>query len=197
MQIIGVGVSNMSAKIEQLHDKTVTSVNETDTEESFEMKGRVKWFNTIKGFGFLVPENEPGDIFLHLSCLRESGHEYVGEGVTLSCQVVRRNKGLQAVRILDIDTSTAVPFLPSPVEPSNITKHPAARNLDEFVKATVKWFDPIKGYGFLTQGEDTQDIFIHMETIRNEGALPVQAGQELSVRITDGDKGPQVAEIEI
>ena len=93
----------MSAKVEPLRSDQEVSSPVEPREESFELKGRVKWFNTIKGFGFLTPEEEPGDIFLHLSCLREAGHEYVAEGVTVSCEVVRRNKGLQAIKILDID----------------------------------------------------------------------------------------------
>jgi len=185
----------MSAKIEALHGKQNDNVTFIAGDESFELKGRVKWFNTTKGFGFLVPEDGRGDVFFHLSCLRESGHEYVAEGVTLSCQVVHRDKGLQAVKVLDIDTSTAVPFEPSPIQPSNVTKHPALKAAGDLVEVTVKWFDPIKGYGFVTRGENTQDIFIHMETIRNEGFLPVQAGQVLKVRIAESDKGPQVAEI--
>lgn len=185
----------MSAKVEQLHGNLDDVAPVGLKEESFELKGRVKWFNTIKGFGFLTPEDEPGDIFLHLSCLREAGHEYVAEGVSVSCEVVRRNKGLQAIKILDIDTSTAVPFQPRPAEPSNVTNHPAIQPQGDFVGAEVKWFDPVKGYGFLTRGEGTQDIFIHMETLRREGVLPIQAGQMLSIRIGDSTKGPQVAEI--
>ncbi len=187
----------MSAKVEPLHGTEEVSSPAESREESFELKGRVKWFNTIKGFGFLTPDSEPGDIFLHLSCLREAGHEYVAEGVTIACEVVRRNKGLQAVKVLDIDTSTAVPFQPRPAEPSNVTNHPAIQPQGDFVIAEVKWFDPVKGYGFLTQGEGTQDIFIHMETLRREGALPIQAGQQLKIRMGDSPKGPQVAEIEV
>ncbi len=185
----------MSAKVEQLHGNPEDVAPVELKEESFELKGRVKWFNTIKGFGFLTPEDEPGDIFLHLSCLREAGHEYVAEGVSVSCEVVRRNKGLQAIKILDIDTSTAVPFQPRPAEPSNVTNHPAIQPQGDFISAEVKWFDPVKGYGFLTRGESTQDIFIHMETLRREGVLPIQAGQFLSIRIGDSNKGPQVAEV--
>ncbi|MEH6402012.1 MAG: cold shock domain-containing protein [Sneathiella sp.] len=186
----------MSANVEQLHSNVEIAVPFEPKEESFELRGRVKWFNTVKGFGFLAPDNEPGDIFLHLSCLREAGHEYVAEGVTVACEVVRRSKGLQAIKVLDIDTSTAVPFQPRPVEPTNVTNHPAVKPQGEFVSAEVKWFDPVKGYGFLTRGEGTQDIFIHMETLRREGVLPIQAGQILKVRMGDSDKGPQVAEIE-
>jgi len=184
----------MTAKIEQLRSKQ--EVTSEPSEESFELTGRVKWFNTAKGFGFLTPIDEPGDIFLHLSCLREAGHEYVAEGVSISCEVVRRSKGLQALKILDIDTSTAVPFEPRPIPQTNVTNHPAIQAQGDFVEVEVKWFDPVKGYGFLTRGEGTQDIFVHMETLRREGALPIQAGQRLNVRIGDSDKGPQVAEIE-
>jgi len=187
----------MSAKVEPLRNDQEFSTPIEQKEESFELKGRVKWFNTIKGFGFLSPEDEPGDIFLHLSCLREAGHEYVAEGVTVSCEVVRRAKGLQAIKILDIDTSTAVPFQPRPPEPDNVAKHPTIQPQGDFVEAEVKWFDPVKGYGFMTRGEGTQDIFIHMETLRREGALPIQAGQKLKIRLGDSPKGPQVAEIDV
>lgn len=186
----------MTAKIEQLRSNQEVSTASEQREESFELTGRVKWFNTAKGFGFLTPNDEPGDIFLHLSCLREAGHEYVAEGVSISCEVVRRSKGLQAIKILDIDTSTAVPFEPRPVPRDNVTNHPAIQPQGDFVDVEVKWFDPVKGYGFLTRGEGTQDIFVHMETLRREGALPIQAGQTLRVRVGDSDKGPQVAEIE-
>jgi len=187
----------MSANIEQLYSTSEMVASIPKDEETFACKGRVKWFNTVKGFGFLVTEDGQGDVFLHLSCLRETGHEYVAEGVTVSCQVARRGKGLQALKILDIDTSTAVPFQPSPIKPTNVTRHPSLQPEGEFVDTVVKWFDPVKGYGFLTRGEGTQDIFIHMETIRHEGAMPVQAGQTLRVRIADSDKGPQAAEIDV
>ncbi|MCF8467105.1 MAG: CspA family cold shock protein [Sneathiella sp.] len=186
----------MTAKIEQLRSKQEVTKSDDTAEVSFELTGRVKWFNTVKGFGFLTPKNEQGDVFLHLSCLREAGHEYVAEGVSISCIVVRRAKGLQAIKVLDIDTSTALPFEPRPAEKSNITNHPAVQPQGDFVEVEVKWFDPVKGYGFLTRGDGTADIFVHMETLRREGALPVQAGQRLRVRIGESTKGPQVAEIE-
>ena len=186
----------MTAKIEQLRSKQEETKSIESPETTFEMTGRVKWFNTVKGFGFLTPNNEPGDIFLHLSCLREAGHEYVAEGVSVTCIVVRRSKGLQAIKVLDIDTSTAVPFEPRVPEKNNVTNHPAVQPQGDFVEVEVKWFDPVKGYGFLTRGDGTQDIFVHMETLRREGALPVQAGQRMNVRIGDSEKGPQVAEIQ-
>ena len=66
----------------------------------------------------------------------------------------------------------------------------------DFLDATVKWFNPAKGYGFITQGEGTPDIFVHMETLRHIGISQLTRGQAVRVRIGQGPKGPQVAEIE-
>ncbi len=167
--------------------------------ESFELTGRVKWFNTVKGFGFITPEQGGGDVFLHLSALREAGYETVDEGVTVVCEVVRRPKGLQAVRIVDLDTSTAEPSERPPSQPVGDVpeRHPPLVPEGEFFGATVKWFNPSKGYGFITQGEGTQDIFIHMETLRRVGIDHLRRGQPVRIRIGQGAKGPQVAEIEV
>ncbi len=166
-------------------------------DETFEVDGRIKWFNALKGYGFVTPQSGSGDIFLHLSCLRQAGYEYLEEGVAVSCVVARRDKGLQAVRLLQVDLSTA--------EPSQATRPPAMagpRNRPEEVEegfrdATVKWFNRIRGYGFLTEGEGTPDIFIHIETLRREGITNLEPGQTVRVRIGRGGKGLQAADVQI
>lgn len=167
--------------------------------ESFELTGKVKWFNAVKGFGFVTPDDDQGDVFLHLSALREAGYDGVDEGTTVVCEVVKRPKGLQAVRVLDLDASTAVP---APIRPpqgsadDGAEQHPQIVAEGDFLDATVKWFNPSKGYGFVTQGEGTRDIFVHMETLRRLGIPHLRRGQAIRVRVGQGPKGPQVAEIE-
>ena len=167
--------------------------------ESFELTGTVKWFSLVKGFGFVAPEAGGDDVFLHLSALRQAGHEGVEPGTTLVCEVARRSKGLQVVRIVELDTSTAQPVAQPPAreEAGGVSpRHTPIVAEGDFFDATVKWFNPAKGYGFITQGEGTPDIFVHMETLRRIGISQLTRGQAVRVRIGQGAKGPQVAEIE-
>jgi CspA family cold shock protein len=167
--------------------------------ETFEISGTVKWFNTVKGFGFVTPGDGKGDVFLHLSALREAGFDGVDQGATIVCEVVQRPKGLQAVRVVNVDTSTAVPVESRPERSEHASPHRREAPVlaeGDFLDATVKWFNPNKGYGFITQGEGTRDIFVHMETLRNVGITHLRRGQNVRVRVGQGPKGPQVAEIE-
>ena len=67
----------------------------------------------------------------------------------------------------------------------------------EFFDATAKWFNAEKGYGFVTRGEGTPDVFVHIKALRRVGIEELLPGQSLRVRVGQGPKGPQVAEIEI
>jgi CspA family cold shock protein len=169
-------------------------------------QGIVKWFDAVKGYGFIVSNEGEGDILIHKSVLQESGHEVLNEGATVVCEAVRREKGLQALRLLELDDSTAHP--PTPRTPARI---PAVRAPQQrprpsrdqvlaegdFIDVEVKWFNRIKGYGFVTQGEGTRDIFVHAEVLRRHGVQELEAGQRVRVRIGEGARGPLVAEIEL
>ncbi|MTH95090.1 cold-shock protein [Roseibium sp. RKSG952] len=156
-----------------------------------EVAGSIKWFDVAKGYGFIVPDQGGADILLHVTCLRRDGYQTAYEGARVVCEVLDRPRGLQAFRILSMDETTAEH--PSQLPPSRT--HVQVVPETGFEKASVKWFNRVKGFGFLTQGEGTEDIFIHMETLRRFGIAELRPGQEVLVRFGTGPKGRMAAEI--
>ena len=156
-----------------------------------EITGVIKWFDVAKGFGFIIPDNGQADILLHVTCLRRDGYQTILEGTRIVALVQKRDRGYQAFRILSMDTSTAVH--PSQMPP--VRTHVQVTPSSGLERAIVKWFNRTKGFGFLTRGEGTEDIFIHMETLRRYGITELRPGQSVLVRFGDGDKGLMAAEI--
>ena len=164
-------------------------------QEALRISGRVKWFNAVKGYGFLTSEEKPGDIFLHHSALRQAGYDGVEQGATVDCEAVYGPKGLQAVKVLHVDNSTFEDFVVND-EPSDCLD-PLVVPEGGVFDATAKWFNAEKGYGFVTRGEGTPDVFVHVKVLRRVGIEELIPGQPLRVRVGNGPKGLQVAEIEL
>lgn len=162
-----------------------------DPVDLIEITGLIKWFDVAKGFGFIVPDNGQADILLHVTCLRRDGYQTILEGTRVVALIQKRDRGYQAFRILSMDTSTAVH--PSQLPP--VRTHVQVTPSSGLERAIVKWFNRTKGFGFLTRGEGTEDIFVHMETLRRYGITELRPGQSVLVRFGDGDKGLMAAEI--
>ena len=156
-----------------------------------ELTGSIKWFDVSKGYGFIVPDNGLPDILLHVTCLRRDGHQVAYEGARVVVEVLQRARGLQAFRIISMDESTAVHPAQMPPPRTHVTVTPTSG----FERAQVKWFNRLRGFGFLTRGEGTPDIFVHMETLRRFGLAELRPGQFLLVRFGPGPKGLMAAEV--
>lgn len=156
-----------------------------------EVAGTIKWFDASKGYGFIVPDDGMPDILLHVTCLRRGGYQTAYEGARIVCEAFDRPKGLQAFRVLSMDDATAV----RPPQMTVARTHSSVAATSPLERAVVKWFNRIRGYGFLTRGEGTEDIFVHMETLRQFGLAELRPGQAVLVRYGKGDKGLMAAEI--
>lgn len=181
----------MGGKDPTLGESPTQEVSEARPTDLVEVSGRIKWFDVAKGYGFIVPDDGGADVLLHVTVLRRHGKSVALEGSRIVCEAQRREKGLQVFQVLSVDESTATH--PSTLPPART--HVEVTATSGYEIAIVKWFNRVKGFGFLTRGEGTEDIFVHMETLRRFGILELNPGESVLVRYGQGAKGCMAAEV--
>ena len=178
---------------EPVHVPAVEQESEADLPP---VSARVKWFDATRGFGFLVSDEIDGDILIHFSILKEHGRRSLPEGALVECIPAKLDRGFQARKILSIDASEAVAPVRRPPAADTADRSDLADAAGDVEPVEVKWFNRAKGYGFLNRiGVDGQDVFVHMETVRNSGLGELQQGQLVEARIAEGRKGLTAVEV--
>jgi CspA family cold shock protein len=152
--------------------------------------GVLKWFDATRGFGFLVADEEGiGDVLIHFSVLQSFGRRTLPEGTRIDAMAVKGARGWQATEIRAIDVSDAAEVVRER-DRARVDPDVLADRAGDWEDVAVKWFNRLKGYGFLTSATREGDIFVHMETMRRAGIDEILPEQPLRARIVAGRKGP-------
>jgi CspA family cold shock protein len=157
------------------------------------VQGRVKWFDPVKGFGFIVAEAGGPDILLHANVLRNFGQGSVADDAAVTVMAVQTPRGMQAVEVLDIvppppAVSAGAGEAAAEVGPQDWAGHPIE-------PARVKWFDKVKGFGFANVFARAEDVFIHVEVLRQSGLAELQPGEAICLRVVEGKRGRMAVQV--
>ncbi len=158
----------------------------------------VKWFKADKGYGFVELAGGQGDAFLHANALQGAGHESVPTGAKLRVQIGAGAKGAQVTRVLEVDASGAVErpqrsFGDAP-RPRRAAPDPSTA---VSVTGKVKWFDGVKGFGFVASEDGGKDVFVHISVLGPAGITHLTEGQQVNMRVVDTPKGREAISLSI
>ncbi|NDV00968.1 cold-shock protein [Pseudoroseicyclus tamaricis] len=167
-------------------------MTQTDESERPEVSGQVKWFDPAKGFGFVVADTGGPDILLHANVLRNFGQSSVADGSQVMLMVQQTERGMQAVEIISIapprtPVSTVLADL-AVLDPEELASRPLE-------PARVKWFDKGKGFGFANVFAMGDDVFIHVEVLRQSGLADLLPGEAVCLRVIEGKRGRMATEV--
>lgn len=146
-------------------------------------EGELVWYNERKGYGFVKIDDT--EVFLHRSTLDRFGliRLLTGDRVSVSLTENEHGKVIQDLLTVERPVSPAPPMASAPA--------------DDEIRAVVKFFNDVRGYGFVTAEDIDDDIFVHSRVLSDCGFHSLLQGQKLLVKVDDSGRGPQVQTVRL
>lgn len=171
---------NTEALIKEQHDPSSEPV-----------LSKMKWFNTTKGFGFIVPEEDPCDAFIHITTLQDADIHELGEGAMISCHIVKGPKGALVTKVDKLIDPGKDPA------PITFRVEISEDEVLDTMEGTVKWYKPDKGFGFIIPEDGLKDVFVHQSCLEKNKIDILIPGQKVKMLVRTVSKGREVLEFEI
>ncbi len=170
----------------------IDDVDDATEENVRRIRGRVKWFDPVKGFGFVVADADSPDILLHANVLRNFGQSSIADQAIVEIDSQKTDRGFQAVKVHAIEPPSGSiedkPAFVTPMEGVDLKEI-------ELEPARVKWFDTTKGFGFANTFASSEDVFIHIDVLRRSGLASLMPGEGVAVRVISGERGRMAVEV--
>jgi len=163
-----------------------------------EGKGVVKFFNAQKGFGFVVRDDGGEDVFVHISAVEQAGLTGLAEGQPLEFTLVDRGGRISA-------TDLKIEGEPLPVTDRGPPRDRDARGgpggdrgpqrqlTGEKASGTVKFFNAMKGFGFIQRDDGQPDAFVHISAVERAGMTNLNEGDRLEFELEVDRRGKYAA----
>jgi CspA family cold shock protein len=150
-------------------------------------KGIVKFFNPQKGFGFIVRDDGGEDVFVHISAVEQAGLTGLAEGQPLEFTLVDRGGRVSA-------TDLKIEGEPLPVpERASRDSGPQRQLTGEKAQGTVKFFNAMKGFGFISRDDGQPDAFVHISAVERAGMVSLNEGDRLAFELEVDRRGKTAA----
>jgi CspA family cold shock protein len=149
-----------------------------------EGKGIVKFFNPQKGFGFIVRDDGGEDVFVHISAVEQAGLADLADGQPLEFTLVDRGGRISA-------TNLRIEGEPMAVERAE--RGPQRQLTGEKAQGTVKFFNAMKGFGFIQRDDGQPDAFVHISAVERAGIPTLNEGDRLEFELEVDRRGKTAA----